>query len=130
MSTNRTMDRVWVGLHPPPLERPCRSPSTSFQFNRCSTQPEDRAPSLRSASLSRARVVSGAERLPVDCNVRYWEVWTAAQTQRSMTVLIDGAATLAKLDGLVGGLTRKAYWILWVGAIAISLSQHPSAERA
>src|SRR5262245_6685952 len=31
-------------------------------------------------------------------------------------------AYFAKLDGLIGGLTKKAYWTLWVGAIAIALS--------
>ena len=31
-------------------------------------------------------------------------------------------AYFAKLDGLIGGLTKKTYWTLWVGAIAIVLS--------
>jgi hypothetical protein len=31
-------------------------------------------------------------------------------------------AHFAKLDALIGGLTKKTYWILWVGAIAIGLS--------
>jgi hypothetical protein len=31
-------------------------------------------------------------------------------------------AYIAKLDGLIGGLTKKNYWTLWVGAIAIALS--------
>jgi hypothetical protein len=31
-------------------------------------------------------------------------------------------AHFAKLDGLIGGLTKKTYWLLWVGAIAIALS--------
>jgi hypothetical protein len=32
------------------------------------------------------------------------------------------SAYFAKLDGLIGGLTKKTYWTLWVGAIAIALS--------
>ena len=31
-------------------------------------------------------------------------------------------AYFAKLDGLIGGLTKKTYWPLWVGTIAVVLS--------
>jgi hypothetical protein len=40
-------------------------------------------------------------------------------------------AYFAKLDGLIGGLTKKTYWTLWVGAIAIvfSLAAHAPHRR-
>src|SRR5262249_35578108 len=31
-------------------------------------------------------------------------------------------AYFAKLDGLIGGLTKKTYWTLWVGAIPLALT--------
>src|SRR5215831_6143503 len=40
-------------------------------------------------------------------------------------------AYFAKLDGLIGGLTKKTYWTLWVGAIAIvfNLAAHAPHRR-